>query len=83
LERLPLQAHNTATERALSARMLPQDLLRAWPFYNSYCFDAVYLLSEEILADLPWGGVFSETKIHKRKFSFVINQLCELGVHFR
>ena len=47
-----IQAHNTATERALSARMLPQDLLRAWPFYNSYCFDAVYL-GKKFSADLP------------------------------
>lgn len=27
-----IQAHNTATERATTARMLPLDLLRAWPF---------------------------------------------------
>ncbi len=27
-----IQAHDTATERATTARMLPLDLLRAWPF---------------------------------------------------
>ena len=28
----PIQAHDTATERAITARMLPLDLLRAWLF---------------------------------------------------
>jgi hypothetical protein len=30
-----IQAHDTATERATTARMLPLDLLRAWPLFKS------------------------------------------------
>jgi hypothetical protein len=41
-----IQAHDTATERATTARMLPLDLLRAWPFQKQceWLFSGVHLV---------------------------------------